>query len=148
VCEPVAEKIAPASDSHGRVSLQYSLAEALYHGRLGVDGYSAASLRNPDILALARKITYRIDPDAPGRDEYKGWVIVHLKDGRILEHIEPHNRGSAQNPMSADDVRAKFRENAARMLPPGPIGAIVQRVSTLEQAQSVHTLLELCVAHS
>ena len=31
VCEPTEEKFAPASDSHGRVSLQYSLAEALYH---------------------------------------------------------------------------------------------------------------------
>ncbi len=30
VCEPTEEKFAPASDSHGRVSLQYSLAEALY----------------------------------------------------------------------------------------------------------------------
>ncbi len=29
VCEPTQEKLAPASDSHGRVSLQYSLAEAL-----------------------------------------------------------------------------------------------------------------------
>src|SRR5579863_9399309 len=32
VCEPTEEKFAPASDSHGRVSLQYSLAEALTHG--------------------------------------------------------------------------------------------------------------------
>src|ERR1700723_2067053 len=45
VCEPTAEKFAPASDSHGRVSLQYSLAEELYHGALGKAGYSAESRR-------------------------------------------------------------------------------------------------------
>ena len=33
VCEPVGEKRRPQSDSHGRVSLQYTLAEALYFGR-------------------------------------------------------------------------------------------------------------------
>ena len=35
VCEPTEEKFAPASDSHGRVSLAYTLAEALYSGELG-----------------------------------------------------------------------------------------------------------------
>jgi len=146
VCEPVAEKVAPATDSHGRVSLPYSLAEALYHGRLGVDGYSEASLRNPEILALARKVSWTVDAGAPGRDQFKGWVIVHLKDGRRLERIEPHNRGSAQNPMSADDVQAKFRENAARMLKPSQVEAIIERVDALETARSLQPLLELCIA--
>src|SRR5579862_956559 len=44
VCEPTAEKFAPASDSHGRVSLQYSVAEALYRGELGKSAYAAESL--------------------------------------------------------------------------------------------------------
>lgn len=56
VCEPTAEKFAPASDSHGRVSLQYSLAEALYHGALGKSAYSAESRKNPEILGLARRV--------------------------------------------------------------------------------------------
>src|SRR5262249_46767463 len=46
VCEPTSEKFAPASDSHGRVSLQYSVAEALYHGTLGKNAYSAESRAN------------------------------------------------------------------------------------------------------
>ena len=146
VCEPVAEKIAPATDSHGRVSLQYSLAEALYHGRLGVDGYSEASLRNPEILALARRVTYRVDPSAPGRDQYKGWVIVDLKGGRTMERVQPNNWGSAQNPMTDDDVRAKFRENAARMLKPGQVEAIIDRVGAIEHTRTLQPLLELCVA--
>src|SRR5581483_10294487 len=66
VCEPAAEKFAPASDSHGRVSLQYSVAEALYRGALGKNAYSDESRRNPEILALARKMHYRVDPDYPG----------------------------------------------------------------------------------
>ena len=56
VCEPVAEKHAPASDSHGRVSLQYSVAEALFFGELGKHAYSAESRRNPEILQLARRV--------------------------------------------------------------------------------------------
>ena len=58
VCEPTEEKFAPASDSHGRVSLQYSLAEALTHGSLGKSAYRVESLRDPHILALARRVKY------------------------------------------------------------------------------------------
>src|ERR1700733_12335308 len=61
VCEPTEEKFAPASDSHGRVSLQYSLAEALALGSLGKNAYRTESLRNPDILALARRVNYYVD---------------------------------------------------------------------------------------
>ena len=63
VCEPVAEKTAPASDSHGRVSLQYTLAEALALGELGKTAYRDASLTNPEILALARRVHYTVDPE-------------------------------------------------------------------------------------
>ena len=147
VCEPVAEKVAPASDSHGRVSLQYSLAEALYYGRLGVDGYSEASLHNPQILALARKISCVVDNDAPGRSQYKGWVIAHTRDGRKIERIEPHNRGSAQNPMTAGEVKAKFRENAARALAAEQAEAVIAAVENLDQAGSVRTLIDRCVVN-
>jgi 2-methylcitrate dehydratase PrpD len=145
VCEPVAEKFAPASDSHGRVSLQFSLAEALVRGKLGVDGYSAECLRDPAILALARKVTYVVDQDAPGRGQYKGWVIVHTTDGRKLERVEMHNRGSAENPLSADDVRAKFRENAARTLEAKAIEAIIAKVDGLEREPAIGKLVDLCV---
>jgi 2-methylcitrate dehydratase PrpD len=116
VCEPTHEKFAPASDSHGRVSLQYSVAEALVHGSLGKNAYRPESLRNPEILALARRVRYRIDPEYPGPGRFKGEVRVRLKDGRTLHELEEYNRGSAENPMSYEEIRAKFDENASGFL--------------------------------
>ena len=72
VCEPVAEKLAPASDSHGRVSLQYTLAEALYRGRLGKNAYGTTSLRHPEILALARRVAIPRGSDVPGPGPLQG----------------------------------------------------------------------------
>jgi 2-methylcitrate dehydratase PrpD len=117
VCEPTDEKFAPASDSHGRVSLQYSLAEALALGSLGKNAYRAESLRNPEILALARRVHYCVDPDYPGPGRFKGEVTVTLKDGRQFHEIEEYNRGSAENPMTAAEIRAKFDDNAGGFLP-------------------------------
>jgi 2-methylcitrate dehydratase PrpD len=116
VCEPTVEKFAPASDSHGRVSLQYSLAEALCHGALGKAAYSAESRENPEILALARRVEYRVDPNYPGHGRFKGAAKIVLKDGREFEEVEEYNRGSAENPMTYQELRAKFDDNASGFL--------------------------------
>jgi 2-methylcitrate dehydratase PrpD len=116
VCEPTAEKFAPASDSHGRVSLQYTLAEALVHGSLGKNAYRPESLRNREILDLARRVSYYVDPAYPGPGRFKGEVTITLKDGTRLYELEEYNRGSAENPMSYEEIRAKFDENASGFL--------------------------------
>jgi 2-methylcitrate dehydratase PrpD len=116
VCEPTAEKFAPASDSHGRVSLQYSLAEALALGSLGKNAYRTESLRNPEILDLARRVHYRVDPAYPGPGRFKGEATITLKDGRSFHDVEEYNRGSAENPMTPEEIRAKFDENASGFL--------------------------------
>ena len=144
VCEPVEEKLKPATDWHGRVSLQYSLAEALYHGRLDGRGYAPESLHNPAILDLAKKIEYRLDPAAPGHEQFKGWVIVETNDGQVLERVEMFNRGSSSLPMSVDDIKAKFRDNASFMLKPDRIEKVVECVDRLERITNVGELVTLC----
>lgn len=146
VCEPRSEKIAPASDWHGRVSLAYTLAEALHHGKLGARGYTEESIRNPEILALARKITYEVDATAPGRERFKGWVIAYTADGRRWEHVEPANRGSFDNPMTVEEIRAKFRENASLTLPADRVERVIEVVDALESLADVKEIVTLCVA--
>jgi hypothetical protein len=41
---------------------------------------------------------------------------------------------------------AKFRENAARMLKPGQVEAVIDCVNAIEQTRTLQPLLELCVA--
>jgi 2-methylcitrate dehydratase PrpD len=132
VCEPTEEKFAPASDSHGRVSLQYSLAEALTLGSLGKNAYRAESLRNPDILALARRVSYHVDPKYPGPGRFKGEVTITLKDGRIFHELEEYNRGSVENPMTYEEVRAKFDENASGFLSASRRDKLASHIRSLE----------------
>jgi 2-methylcitrate dehydratase PrpD len=143
VCEPIAEKVAPASDSHGRVSLQYSLAEALFFGQLGKDAYSDRSRGNPEILALARKIRYHIDPDYPGPGRFKGAVEVTLKDGRQFTEVEEYNRGSAENPMTYQELRAKFEDNAGGFLAAEARARVADEIQRLETLPDAKALVEL-----
>ena len=132
VCEPTDEKFAPASDSHGRVSLQYSLAEALTVGSLGKNAYGAESLRNPGILDLARRVTYYVDPQYPGPGRFKGEVRITLKDGSSYHELEEYNRGSAENPMTYEEIRAKFDENAGGFLSSARRDKLASQIRHLE----------------
>jgi hypothetical protein len=55
VCEPLSEKLAPASDSHGRISLSTPVAKPSCADRLG-GAYGDDNLRDPEILGLARRV--------------------------------------------------------------------------------------------
>ena len=142
VCEPADEKLAPASDSHGRVSLQYSLAEALVKGSLGKNAYSDASLHDPAILGVARRVSFHADPQFPGPGRFKGAVTVTLKDGRTITEVEEYNRGSAENPMSDADIQTKFHENAEGFLDADARGRVIETVGRLETLDDVRMLVD------
>lgn len=145
VCEPEDEKRRPLTDSHGRVSIQYTIAETVALGRLDRDSYSSTSRRDPDILALADKVFFEVDPTYPGPERFMGKVEITLRDGRVLTHVEPHNWGSRQNPMSAGSLIAKFEKNVAGVLGPKAVDRLVSTVmslETLEDASCVTALAE------
>jgi 2-methylcitrate dehydratase PrpD len=143
VCEPVAEKRAPATQAHCRVCLQYTMAEALYTGSLGRHAYGDAMRLNPDVLALAQKVDYVVDPSFPGPGRFKGAVRVTLTDGRVIEEIEEYNRGSAENPMSEAELRAKFDDNAGGFLSAAQRDRLAQEISQAENLPDARVLVDL-----
>ena len=145
VCEPVAEKRRPRSDAHARVSMHYTLAEALFAGRLGRDAYGAEALSNPAILRLADRVEITVDPSFPGPERFKGAIRIVMADGATYEAVEEHNRGSAANPMSQDEIIAKFDDNAADLLTRGQRDGLVETTLRLEQLERADALIDLAV---
>jgi 2-methylcitrate dehydratase PrpD len=147
VCEPVAEKRAPQTGAHGRVCLQYTLAEALYTGAMGRTAYQDQTVRNTDILGLARRVRYYVDPDYPGPGRFKGAVEVTLDDGATLEEVEEHTRGSMDNPMSEQELRQKFDDNTSVVLSPAARGRLAEAILKLDTATDASALVALSMAH-
>ncbi|MBL27512.1 MAG: hypothetical protein CMM50_08190 [Rhodospirillaceae bacterium] len=145
VCEPAEEKRRPNTDSHGRVSMQYSLAEALHQGRLGKDAYGREALDNPEIQALTDRVTIVPDESFPGPERFKGAVEIRMKDGAIYAHVEEHNRGSAENPMTRDEILGKFDENSADFLSPDRRSALIARVEGLEGLDAARGVTDLAI---
>ena len=136
VCEPEASKRRPANSYEAQFSIPYLVGTALCKGRLTLDELEEAALRDPAVLALAAVTDYRNDPGSGFPRHYSGEVIVELKDGRVLREREAVNRGAEDRPLSAEDIRAKFHDNARRQVPASRADAIEQCVLGLDQGSA------------
>ena len=124
-------------------SLPYSIAVALGTGGAMLDQYTPDALRRPDILALARQVTVVAD-DAVAEGE-QPFVDVYLKDGRTLSNRVLVARGDYRNPLTAEEVRAKFRTNAGQVLEPGQVIKLEQAIARVADMGDITELAGLLV---
>ncbi len=112
VCEPVSTKKRPQNSYDAQFSIPYIVATALARGSFGLAHLDSAALADAEVLALAQRVEYEVDPASPFPKYYSGEVIVTTHDGRELRHREEINRGAADRPITNDEVEKKFMENA------------------------------------
>ena len=136
VCDPVENKLKPTSDYDAKFSLHYLTACAMLRGRLTLDELEPEAFTDPEILALAAKITHAAYPDSPFPAAYSGGLTVTMADGSTHEHNEPVNRGAADRPLSNAEIIAKYRDNAALWAGPAKVAAMEEAMLGLEDAPS------------
>jgi 2-methylcitrate dehydratase PrpD len=145
MCEPREVKLVPATDYHAKFSFPYTVAAALYFGRLGVEAFTGEAIRNQEILSLARRVFNEVDLQAPDPSRFKGWVIVETRSGKRLERVVEKNWGSASNPLSASDVHQKFRDNAKLIIDDSRIDQLLSLADRLEDVRDINEVVALCV---
>jgi 2-methylcitrate dehydratase PrpD len=111
--------------------------------KIDLHAFTADTLRDPRIAALAEKTFCTADADAP-EDQSKGWVIVETTDGRRIESVATNCAGSEANPMSPDEVRRKFRDNLAFAGLGANADRIINAVDRFETLESIAPLIALC----
>jgi 2-methylcitrate dehydratase PrpD len=146
VLEPLARKHEPASEYESKFSLPYSVASLLVRGRVDVATYTDAAIGDPDVLALAGKVDYEVREYDTFPRSFPGGIRIALRDGRTREAELRHQRGGPDNPMSAQDVREKFRANAELALPAAEVEALETAVLALEDEPDLGALRVLRTA--
>ncbi len=66
-----------------------------------------------------------------------------LKNGKALTEVEEYNRGSAENPMTDAELRAKFDENAEGFLPAAARDRVAGAVLRLDEMPDARALVDL-----
>ena len=111
--EPLAGKQSPPNAYAAKFSTPFCMALGFTHGDVGLGAFTEEAAHDPRVRALAAKIHYRIDSENPYPRAFTGHLRARLRDGRTIEERQPHFRGGAQEPLSADEIAAKYAANAA-----------------------------------
>ncbi len=110
--EPLADKQRPRNGYSAKFAVPYLLATGFVHGGVGLGAFTESAIRDENVLALAAKVKFVIDPDNPYPNNYTGHIRATLKDGSVVEERQPYLRGGAQEPLTRQDVTDKFALNA------------------------------------
>lgn len=124
-------------------SLPYAIAVALSTGGAMLDQYTAEALQRRDILKLARSIT--VVADEAVADGEEPFLDLELTSGRMLTKHVATARGDYKNPLSEDEVRAKFRSTAGLTLPAVQVEQLEQAISRVADSPNLDELAELLV---
>jgi 2-methylcitrate dehydratase PrpD len=111
---PLEERRAPSTLVDAKFSLPFCVAVVAERGQMKASDFTPATLSDPRILAVAQKVV-------PVEDSSFDWTMKLLdgrveiltRDGRRFARIGDKVPGSAECPMTWDELIAKFRDCAS-----------------------------------
>ncbi len=145
VFEPAGRKVAPKTIYDALFSTQFVVANVLSGRPINLTTFYDEPLDDPDVLTLAARVSSPPDPDVEFPQHFSGEVQAHLTDGRVVGRKVRDSHGTPQDPMSPDQVQAKFRSTSERRLPLEQAAKISALVEQLETLASIGQLVEACV---
>jgi 2-methylcitrate dehydratase PrpD len=125
----------PERGFQGKFSLRFCVAAALVDGVVDVGTFTDDSLHRPILQETMRKV--RISISSPGggpraHERVHTPVKVAMQGGSWSERQVDIPRGNTKNPMTEQEIAAKYRRCASRVLPPAAVERSVELLRRLE----------------
>lgn len=119
----------PGTTTTAQMNLRYAAAAALVDGFLDPERFTAARLRDPEVVSLAERIEAVADPEIDAGGRARRHAIraeFRLVTGRTVSVQIERALGFGGAPVTAEQVHEKFRRNASAVL--GDAGGDLHRM--------------------
>ena len=139
------EKWQPATRETADHSFPYCVAIALTDGRVTLQSFTPKRLRDSAVAELMKKI--RVVPDPEFVDRYPATMptrlTVRTREGKTYTRRKDLPLGHPGNPMSDEEVEAKFRRLVAGRLSRTRAERLIQAAWKLDKIKDVSALMPL-----
>lgn len=126
-------------------SIPCALSLSISRGQPGPDWYTTGHFKSPEIRALAQKVEYEHDPEAEALEirtgKMKCEVEIRFADGTVRSARIDRIKGAPSNPLTSEEMAAKFRANAS-FLDPARVSRAMDRLMSLERERNVADLMK------
>ncbi len=137
----------PHTIESAKFSMPYIGAWTVLYGAPSLETFTEKAIEDPRVKAFSTKITHHVDAEfadelaqAPGR------VVATMKNGDKHEKKVWFASGSRQNPMSAAQIEAKFRDCAKHALKADQAGKVLAWLGDLPKQTSFKSFWPLLKA--
>jgi 2-methylcitrate dehydratase PrpD len=136
VAEPRAKKYNPESIVDAQFSMPFGAAIAALDGAAGLDQFTIERTRSPKVRELMNKVVLvkdaRIEESFP--QEWRARVVIELDNGQRYEKFIRYPKGDPENPLTWDEMKAKFRTLAGAVISAERCDEILEAVSGAKPA--------------
>ena len=140
-------KYEPQTKETADHSLPYCIAVAVTKGNVLPSDFEEEALADPFIRETLPKIVVVADPeiDAVFPGVKRAIVTITTDDGQSYTVQEDHAKGRAENPLTDEELVAKFRANASHALTESAMDRVVDATFALEEIATVGEYMKLLV---
>jgi len=145
LCNPVEQKLRPVTHVDAQFSLPWAIATAICKNKGGIEEFSVDALKDADVLAVAEKVAWELDPDAEAMypKAYPATLIAELNDGQILEAHVDYPKGDPENPATKEEIVSKFHSLTGAYLDKEKRDNIINTVDHLEDLKDITEIADL-----
>lgn len=138
------EKWHPTTRETADHSLPFIIAAVLIDGRFSDEIFSDARLRDPGIHRLSDRISVKEDAEFSRQFPHRVPCRIEIttKSGERKVALTDYPRGHVRNPMTDDEVNAKFRSLAERALPHAAAERALDLLWKLDEAADLGMFFE------
>lgn len=134
-----------------QMNLRYGIAVMALERAAGVDQFRADKLRDSRILGFIRRVAVQMEPafdDPSGKLRVACRLVVRCRSGAIHETEVRYRKGSPEDPMTAEELDAKFMDLAGKSVDRQTAQRIVAIVAALDRTDSLEELSRLLTTPS
>ncbi len=133
----------PANALQAKFSMEFCMAILLLDRKAGLQEFTDAVVRRPDVQELLRRVNFYVNDDSEkaGLNKMTSILKIHLKGGRTVTGRAEFAKGHPSNPMSYDEEADKFRGCAEfAKWQAAKAESVIQTVKALDSAPDVSKL--------
>lgn len=131
-----------SSGREAQVSTQHAVAAALIRGKAGVEEFTDACVDDAKVAALREKVQVLRDESLATTSAA---AEITTTDGMTHKVAQQAARGSAENPMSDQELADKLRLAAKAAIPGNDVTPLIEAVWQLDRADDISGLAPLTV---
>jgi 2-methylcitrate dehydratase PrpD len=133
----------PQTGLEAKFSLEACIAAALLDGHVSSQSFTDEKVKSPDMRKMIERVerkVVRMDGGTP-RGFGPAKVKAFLKGGGVLEAMVENAKGNPENPMSLQEIEAKYTDCCSGILPKHSMEKSLSLLQKLDQLEGIQELM-------